>query len=68
MAWRRLLGPNGTAIPAGGFGEIAYVARGTRFNSTARSIDGKEVPRNATVRIKRIVGNTCYVKRTTDYD
>jgi len=57
-----------TAIPADGFGEIAYVARGSRFNSTARSIEGKEIPRNATVRIKRLVGNTCYVKRTTDYN
>jgi hypothetical protein len=56
-----------TTIPAGGFGEIAYVARGTRFNSTARSIESKEIPRNATVRIKRIVGSVCYVKRTTDY-
>lgn len=56
-----------TAIPAEGFGEVAYVARGTRFNSTARSIEGKEIPRNATVKIKRIVGSVCYVKRTTDY-
>jgi membrane protein implicated in regulation of membrane protease activity len=56
-----------TAIPAEGFGEVAYVARGTRFNSTARSIDGKEIPSNATVTIKRIVGNVCYVRRTTDY-
>ncbi len=57
-----------TPIPAEGFGEIAYVARGTRFNSTARAIDGKEIPRNATVKIKRVVGSTCYVKRTTDYN
>lgn len=57
-----------TTIPAEGFGEIAYVARGTRFNSTARSIDGKEVPRNATVTIRRVVGNVCYVRRTTDYN
>lgn len=57
-----------TAIPAEGFGEIAYVARGTRFNSTARSIGGKEIPSNATVKIKRVVGSVCYVKRTTDYD
>ena len=56
-----------TAIPIDGFGEIAYVARGSRYNSTARSIDNKEIPRNATVSIKRVVGNTCYVKRTTDY-
>ena len=57
-----------TAIPAEGFGEIAYIARGTRFNSTARSIDGKDVPRNATVKIRRMVGSVCYVKRTTDYE
>jgi hypothetical protein len=39
------------AIPNGGLGEIAYVVRGSRFNSPARSVDGKELPAGLKVKI-----------------
>lgn len=43
-------------------GEIAYVSRGSRYNSAARSIDGKSINRGRAVKIWRLVGSTCYVK------
>jgi membrane protein implicated in regulation of membrane protease activity len=49
------------AIPAGGVGEIAYVAGGGRFTGVARSETGQEVPRYSHVRITKVVGNTFYV-------
>jgi membrane protein implicated in regulation of membrane protease activity len=48
-------------IPAGGLGEVAYTARGTRYNSPARSADGKPIPQFSSVIIKRVVGGTCVV-------
>jgi membrane-bound ClpP family serine protease len=51
-----------TPIPENGIGEIALIAKGTRVNSAARSIDGKAVPRNTAVTIVQVVGNVFYVR------
>lgn len=54
------------AIPANGAGEIAYVAMGGRSVSPAYSDNHVEIPRFATVRIARIVGNLFYVHRAVE--
>jgi hypothetical protein len=51
-----------TPIPENGTGEIALIAKGTRINSAARSVDGKAVPRNVAVTIVQVVGNVFYVR------
>ncbi len=51
-----------TPIPENGTGEIALIAKGTRINSPARSVDGKPIPRNAAVTIVQVVGNVFYVR------
>jgi len=51
-----------TPIPENGTGEVALVAKGTRVNHPARSVDGKAIPRNSPVEIVRVVGNVYYVK------
>jgi len=51
------------AIPNGGMGEIAYVVRGSRFNNPAKSVDGKELPAGAAVKIVRYSGNTILVEK-----
>jgi len=51
-----------TPIVDDGTGEIAYTSRGTRYNSPARSLDGKSIVRGRAVKIWRVVGSTCYVK------
>ncbi len=43
-------------------GEIAYIARGSRYVSAARSIDGKSISKGRAVKVWRVVGSTCYVK------
>jgi len=53
-----------TPIPAGGTGEVAIVAKGTRVNGPARSVDGTAIGRNAPVTIESVVGNVYYVKLT----
>ncbi|HOS42470.1 MAG TPA: hypothetical protein PK794_02150 [Armatimonadota bacterium] len=50
------------AIPATGTGEVAYVAGGSRNLTPASSADHEAIPRFATVRIVRIVGNLFQVK------
>jgi len=51
-----------TPIVEDNTGEIAYVSRGSRYNSPARSLDGKSIGRGAAVKIWRLVGSTAYVK------
>ncbi|MCX6646170.1 MAG: hypothetical protein NTY09_07425 [bacterium] len=51
-----------TPIVGDNTGEIAYVSRGSRYNSPARSLDGKSITRGAAVKIWRLVGSTAYVK------
>ncbi len=54
------------AIPAVGVGEVAYVAMGSRYVSPARSDEQVNLPRFATVRITRIVGNTFFVRQVLE--
>jgi len=51
-----------TPIPENGTGEIALVAKGTRINSAARSVDGKPIARNSAVTVVQVVGNIFYVR------
>ncbi len=48
-------------IPAGGLGEIAYLAGGVRSTAAARTPDGAAVPRGAKVRVVRVEGATFVV-------
>jgi len=54
-----------TPIPAGGVGEIAYVARGARVTSTARAADGSAIPRGTIVRVTQMIGPVVLVTSTT---
>lgn len=51
-----------TPIPAGGTGEVAYLAHGQRELAPARTSDGSPVPRGRPVVIERVVGQTHYVR------
>ncbi|HEX9743942.1 MAG TPA: hypothetical protein VGB30_00810 [bacterium] len=51
-----------TPIVEDGTGEIAYVSRGSRYASPARSIDGRSIKKGRSVKVWRIVGSTCLVK------
>lgn len=51
-----------TTIPEGGAGEIAYIVRGQRESSAARSVDGRSVPKGRTVVIESTTGPTAYVR------
>jgi membrane protein implicated in regulation of membrane protease activity len=52
-----------TPIPSGGVGEIAFVARGTRQNAPAHSVDGGEIESRTEVEIVRVVGSSFVVRR-----
>ena len=49
-----------------GIGEVAFVVRGARLTSPARSQEGVELPRHTAVRIVRRVGTTVYVAVLTE--
>jgi membrane protein implicated in regulation of membrane protease activity len=55
-----------TPIPSQGLGEIAYVARGSRFTAPARSEDGKPHSAHSTVLIERVVGSIFCVRKSMD--
>jgi membrane protein implicated in regulation of membrane protease activity len=55
-----------TSIPAEGLGEIAYVARGSRFTAPARSETGAPIARHSVVRIVKIVGATFQVRKVAE--
>jgi membrane protein implicated in regulation of membrane protease activity len=55
-----------TPIPSQGLGEIAYVARGSRFTAPARSEDGKPHSAHSTVLIERVVGSVFCVRKSMD--
>jgi class 3 adenylate cyclase/membrane protein implicated in regulation of membrane protease activity len=57
-----------TPIPLQGLGEIAYVARGSRFTAPARSEDGKPYSAPSTVLIERIIGNIFCVREPVERD
>lgn len=52
-----------TPIPVNGVGEIAYVAKGSRQNSPARSADGTAIASPTEVEIVRVVGGSFIVRR-----
>ena len=52
------------AIPAGGDGEVAYVAGGTRTSCIARAEAGQTFAQGARVRVTRVVDGSLYVTRT----
>jgi hypothetical protein len=51
-----------TAIPGGGTGEVAYIARGQRESSPARSADGAAIAKGHPVVIDKVTGSTLYVR------
>lgn len=51
-----------TPIPAGGTGEVAFLAHGQRELAPARAVDGAAVARGRIVVIERVVGQTVYVR------
>lgn len=55
-----------TPIPPDGVGEIAYVARGSRFTARAKSISGETLPSHSAVKIVKWVGHTAHVEPWTD--
>jgi membrane protein implicated in regulation of membrane protease activity len=50
-------------IPKDGLGQVAFVTRGVRSTWSARSVDGKPVPRGSVVTIETLTGNTATVRR-----
>lgn len=54
-----------TSISAGGTGEVAYLARGQRVHSAARSSDETAIGRGSLVVIDRVTGATVYVRKKT---
>jgi len=55
-----------TPVPDEGLGEIAYVARGSRYTAPARSETGEPIPRHAAVRIVKVVGSTFHVRKVIE--
>jgi membrane protein implicated in regulation of membrane protease activity len=55
-----------TPIKVGGVGEIAYVAKGSRVSSPARSATGQAILRGTPVVIVRTVGGTALVRPLPD--
>jgi hypothetical protein len=51
------------SIPEGGVGEVAYIMRGQREQSSARSVDGAPISKGSAVVIERVSGPTAYVRR-----
>ncbi len=49
-------------IPGSSVGEIAYISMGERHTATARSADGTDIPRGATVKIEKIAGTAVVVR------
>ncbi|MFN7972682.1 MAG: hypothetical protein U0166_10095 [Acidobacteriota bacterium] len=56
-----------TPIPAGGFGEIAYLCKGSRLTAPARSLIGDPIDRREMVRIDKVSGSTHYVTRIATF-
>ncbi|MCX7708880.1 MAG: hypothetical protein N2484_03425 [Clostridia bacterium] len=52
-----------TPIPQNGYGEIALIYNGIRYNFSARAYQEKPIGRRETVRIKDVLGNTVIVTR-----
>lgn len=52
-------------LPAHGTGEIAYTARGRRFNAPARATDGRPIPQGKKVVVERVDGSIHVVREET---
>jgi hypothetical protein len=52
-----------TPIPAGGLGEVAYVAKGARYVAPARAKDGGAIEKSAAATIVETAGATCVVEK-----
>ncbi len=57
-----------TPIAAEGTGEIAYMVKGQRERSAARSLDGVAISRGSSVVIEKFVGATAYVRVNASSD
>lgn len=55
-----------TPIPDNGVGEIAYIAKGSRFNAPARSEEQVAIAKHAIVRIIKVAGHIFYVREVPD--
>ena len=55
------------AVPAGGVGEVAFLAGGRRNATAARSVDGAPIAPGTRVRIVRVVGATLLVEPEGEY-
>jgi len=55
-----------TPIPAGGVGQIAFVAQGRRVTSSARSAGGVPVPKGTFVSIQSFTGSVAVVRPEQD--
>jgi hypothetical protein len=51
-----------TPIPAGGAGEVSYLAKGQREVAAARSSDGSAIAKGKVVTIEKVLGATIYVR------
>jgi hypothetical protein len=52
-----------TTVPAGGVGEVAFLARGQREQAAARASDGAAIPKGSVVVVEKVMGSTFYVRR-----
>lgn len=55
-----------TPIRGSGFGEIAYVSQGSRYNARAASLDKNDIDRAEIVKIVKIIGTTYFVRPVSD--
>ena len=51
-----------TSIPAGGTGEVAYLAKGQREVAAARASDGSAISKGKLVVIEKVLGPTMFVR------
>lgn len=64
LTWQELRGTKAlvtTPIPQDGLGEIVYVAQGSRQRASARTVDGRPLPRDSIVTVLNIVDSVAVV-------
>lgn len=57
-----------TPIPAAGLGEVAYSINGMRYTLSARSLEGNDIRRGASVVIREVAGNVAAVQQKVTLD
>lgn len=55
-----------TPIPEKGIGQVSFVVKGTRLNSSAKSVDESAIPRGSKVIIDEVKGSVLYVSLHPD--